>query len=511
MRIVRWFVLILFLTAADVVQAQRVVYSEPGREDTRRINFEIIGKINGNFLIYKNIRSKNWISILDANMKVVKNVEQDYLPDNDKVINVDFFPYNDFCYMIFQYRKKNIIYCAAAKIDGEGNTIGDLIELDTTKVGGGSDNKIYTVLSSEDKSKLMVFKINSKNKKLYNITTMLYDHSLSLLKKSSLQMPMENKDDYLNEFHLDNDGDMVFTKFDRVNNENIGNAAFVIKYANADDFHIVNMKRDDKMYFDEIRVRPDNFNKRYFISSFYFSQRRGNVEGYYFYIWDKDKRQAVIENTLPFTDELRREAKGNSSIKAAFNDYFIKNIIPRKDGGFIIASESSYTTTRGGGWNRWGRWNGGLYGSPFLNAYDYYNYSPYYSNMFWGDRFNSNSSVRYSADNILIASFDNTGRKEWNSVIVKEQFDDETDGSISYTLMNTGGQLHFLFNNMEKRLRLLTDFSLSPDGKINKNPTLKNLDRGYTFMPRFAKQVSSRQIIVPCIYKNYICFAKLEY
>ncbi|HMR93631.1 MAG TPA: hypothetical protein PKC69_15020 [Chitinophagaceae bacterium] len=506
MRSALCLILLFFLTVADRAHSQRIVYSEPDKEDSRRLNFEIIGKINGNFLIYKNIRSKNWISILDNDMKQVARVEQDYLPDNDRVINVDFFPYNDFCYMIYQYRKRNIIYCAAAKIDGNGNKMGDLIELDTTQVSFGADNKIYSVISSEDKSKLMIFKINSKNKKLYTITTLLLDNQLSLQKKSRLAIPMDDRNDYLNEFQLDNDGDLIFVKFDRVNNENIGNASFFIKYAQADSFDVYELKRDEKMYFDEFRVKPDNYNKRYFITSFYFSQRRGNVEGYYFYIWDKQKKQLVIENTLAFSEELRREARGNSSTKTAFNDYFIRNIINRRDGGFIIASESSYTTSRGGGWNRWNN----LYGSPFMRSYDYYYYSPYY-NSFWGNRWNDNQNVRYSADNVVVVSFDSNGNREWNSVIAKQQFDDQTDDMLSYTLMNTGGQLHFLFNNMEKRLQLLTDFSLEPDGKINRNPTLKNLDRGYTFMPKYAKQVSARQVIIPCVYRNYICFGKLEY
>ena len=155
--------------------SQKLVYSEPEKDDTRKLNFEIVGKISGNFLIYKNIRNKNTIVILDNEMKQLKSVEQDYLPDNDRVINVDFFHYSDFAYMIYQYRRKNIIYCVAAKIDGEGNKVGDLIELDTTQVNTGSDNKIYSVLTSEDKSKIMVFKINSKNKKLYFITTLLMD------------------------------------------------------------------------------------------------------------------------------------------------------------------------------------------------------------------------------------------------------------------------------------------------------------------------------------------------
>jgi hypothetical protein len=46
--------------------------------------------------------------------------------------------------------------------------------------------------------------------------------------------------------------------------------------------------------------------------------------------------------------------------------------------------------------------------------------------------------VRYHADNIVILSFDKNGNLQWNNVISKEQFDDDTDDLISYQLMNTG-------------------------------------------------------------------------
>jgi hypothetical protein len=499
-------VVTLLLVASRPAYSQKLVYSEPEKDDTRRLNFEIVGKISGNFMIYKSMRNRNTIAVLDNDMKQIKSVEQDYLPDNDRVINVDFFAYGDFAYMIYQYRKKNIIHCTAAKIDGEGNKIGDLVELDTTQVNFGADNKIYSVVSSEDKSKIMVFKINSKNKKLYFITTLLLDDKLNLLKKSRLSIAMEDRDDYLNEFQLDNDGDLIFTRFDRVNNENIGDAALIIKQAQSDSFQI--MKLDtEKRYLDEIRIKPDNYNKRYIISSFYYRQRRGNVDGFYFYIWDKQAGRVITEDTLIFSEELRREARGNATTRTAFNDYFIRNIINRKDGGFIICSEAYYTSSRGGGWNRW--YN--LYGSPFLRSYDYYYYSPYMYNSLWSNRWNTGQSVRYQADNIAIIAFDQAGKQQWSSVITKEQFDDQSDDMLSYQIMNSGGQLHFLFNNLEKRANLLNDFSIQPDGKINRNPTLKNLDRGYELMPKYAKQVSARQVIIPCVYRNYICFAKLEY
>ncbi len=49
--------------------AQRITYSLPERDDTRTLNFEIVGKISGNFLVYKNIRTKNAISVYDNNMQ----------------------------------------------------------------------------------------------------------------------------------------------------------------------------------------------------------------------------------------------------------------------------------------------------------------------------------------------------------------------------------------------------------------------------------------------------------
>ncbi|MBL7708342.1 MAG: hypothetical protein JNJ86_04685, partial [Chitinophagaceae bacterium] len=283
--------------------------------------------------------------------------------------------------------------------------------------------------------------------------------------------------------------------------------AFVIKYAQADSFSYKPLNLE-KTNLDEIRIKVDNANKRYFLTSFYLKERRGNIEGLYYYVWDKQTSSLVNENTVGFSDELRREAKGDAGVRNAFDDYFIKNIITRKDGGFIIGAEAYFTTSRFNTWNRWdylGRYS-------YMSPSDYYFYSPYYSNWWGNSRWNSgNQSVRYHADNITVLSFDKDGKMEWSNVIVKEQFNDQSDDLLSYILMITGGQLHFLFNQAERRVELLNDYSVAPDGQMNRNPTLKNLDKGYEFMPKYGKQVSARQVIIPCLYRNYICFAKVDY
>ncbi len=327
---------------------------------------------------------------------------------------------------------------------------------------------------------------------------------LDLKKRSAMAISMAEREDYLDEFALDNEGDFVFAKFNRNNNDNIENTFLIWKQAEADTLSITEINLD-KILLDEPHLKVDNVNKRYFLTSFYNKQKRGNIEGFYFFVWDKETRKPAMESSVVLGEELRKEARGDANVKMAFNDYFIRNVIVKKDGGFIIGTEAYYTTSRGGNWNRWN------YLYPYSTSYDYFSYSPLYNSWYWRNRFNNNQATRHHADNITILSFDKRGRLEWSNVIHKEQFDDEMGDYVSFQLINTGEQLHFVFNQEEKRQQLLNDYTITADGKINRNPTLKNLDKGYEFLPKFGKQVSARQVIIPCYFRNYVCFAKIDY
>ena len=92
----------------------------------------------------------------------------------------------------------------------------------------------------------MVFKINSRNKQKYLVTTNLFNDSLRLQKRSAIMMPMEDRNEYLDEFYIDNQGDFVFTKFYRENNDAISRASLVIKYAQADSFFVTSLNIDKK-------------------------------------------------------------------------------------------------------------------------------------------------------------------------------------------------------------------------------------------------------------------------
>jgi hypothetical protein len=491
--IILFFAVILF--ANQAINAQLISYSEPDREDARDMNFEIMGKMNGTFHVYKNYRDNHSITLFDNNMKQNEKVKLDFLPD--RIFNADFLQYPDFYYMFYQYQKRNIVYCMVVKLDANAKKIGEPIQLDTTEINFSASNKIYTVLNSEDKQKLMVVKINSKNEKVHYLTSSLFNKDLALQTKAQIAIQMPDRNDILTEFQLDNDGDMVCIKTSGTGqNDNINKIVLLQQKTNAKTFTATDLNVKG-LYLDDVRIKVDNFNKHYLITSFGSKQRRGNIDGLYCYLFDKNSAKELINTNIVFTDELRGEAKSDGSLKMAFNDYFLRNIIMKKDGGFIIAAESVYTSSRGGANNRW--------------DYYYYNNSPFGYYNYPYNRYGSiNNVVRYYADNVAILSIDSTGKMDWGNIIRKSQYDDNSDNFIGYGVMNTGGDLHFLFNNQEKRQMLLSDQSISPEGQVTRLPTFKNLDRGYDFMPRQSKQTGSKQIIIPCQYRNYICFAKVD-
>lgn len=497
------------LLACTTGFSQRITYSEPDRDDPRILNFEVLGRINGKILVYKTYRDLHYIVTYDSDMKMLEKKKLDFI--NYRVLNTEFIQYPDFVYMIYQFQKRSIMYCMAIKLDGTGAALGNPVQLDSTdNINYSASNKIYSVVNSDDKQKIMVFKINTRNDKAHILTTCLFNKDLSLVRKSRLSVPMPQRNDFLSEFSLDNEGDLVCIRASGTStNDNINKISLITKPATLDTYTLTDLKLGN-IFLDDLRIKVDNINKHYVITSFLSKTKRGNIEGLYYVLWDKQQNKELLNTAYLFDAAFREDAKGEGSSKASFNDYFLKNIIMRKDGGFIVIAESAYTSSRGNTLNRWDY----LYGSPYWSPMDYYTWNSPMGYYPWWRSYglnNMNNLTRYFADNIAVISFEPGGKVEWSNVIRKSQYDDNTDNYIGFGLFNTGEQLHFVFNTQEKRTMILNDQTIAPTGQIDRNPTLKNLDKGYDFMPRHAKQVGARQAIVPCQYRGFTCFAKIEF
>lgn len=509
----KYFHILFFATLCQLqAMAQRIDYSVIDRDDYKDMNFEIIGKVGGNINVYKNFKNRHDISVYDQKMQQTGRINLAFLPE--KISNVDFIAYNDFSYMFYQYAKKGIVYCAYAKLNGEGKLVADPVEIDTSITSGTGSGKIYTVINSEDKKKILVVKIRRQNEKRYQINAQLFDNNMTLIKRSNFGLPASEREGMFTDFLVDNVGDFVFGRSARTGSrEYINKLDLVFKKSTSDTVRLIPIVLGEKS-LDEIKLKFDNSNERIILTSFFYKQKKGTIDGLYSMVLDKNSLLIHAENELIFDDSLRFDAKGeNGALRTAFNDHFIRNVIPAQDGSFAVVSELYYSTQRGTPWNRYDY----LYGNNMFYPFDMMYYSPMSRMYGWGfyDPFNRfaqpNNMVRHIAENIMVFYLTAEGKLNWTNTIRKNQFDDNNDSFISYQLFNTGNEVRFLFNQREKRELLLNSATIDAGGKLKRQPTLKNLNRDYDFMPKFGKQIGLRQVILPCMYKNYICFAKLEF
>ena len=87
---------LLLLGITGIAFAQQINYSEVLGADDRNINFEILGNMGNHTLIYKNKDRRHRLTLYDNNMKLVKDVELDFIAN--KTFNIDFvvYPYTSF-------------------------------------------------------------------------------------------------------------------------------------------------------------------------------------------------------------------------------------------------------------------------------------------------------------------------------------------------------------------------------------------------------------------------------
>ena len=100
---------------------------------------------------------------------------------------------------------------------------------------------------------------------------------------------------------------------------------------------------------------------------------------------------------------------------------------------------------------------------------------------------------------------------QWNNMLAKSQFDDNTDNLLSYQIMNSGSGLLFLYNEWMRRSPVLSAQTVDGAGTINRQQPVRSVDKGFEFMIRFAKQISAKEMIVPANYRNAIGFVRIEF
>ena len=281
--------------------AQEILYSPSHRDDDVDIYFDILGKVGNNFIFYKGLGTRHFLQVVDNNMKEISNERLKFL--DDRLLNIDFVLYPDYFYMIYQKQKNRVIYCNAAKFNDKGQMLGNEFTLDTTKVGMFDNNKIYSTAISEDKKKILIYKMRFTGDELTLVSKRL-NENLATTDSLRYLFHYNKYRDVYSDLQIANDGSIVFSKqVTRGNRETSNNAEIYTIPVNADKYQVLPLSLGDK-YIDEVRIKIDNLNNNFLVNSFYYIKKNGNIEGLFTALLNKNAmlgKQAFIA----FPDSLR--------------------------------------------------------------------------------------------------------------------------------------------------------------------------------------------------------------
>lgn len=443
------------------------------------------------------------LAYYDSSMHLAKSLRIAFIPD--KTFNIDFVTYPDFFYMVYQYQKNSTVYCMGVKMGIDGKKMSEPVVMDTTKLGLLADNKIYSTIYSQDKQKIMVYKMLRKNQDL-SIVTKIYNAGLQLIDSTREVMQLNDKTDSYGDIYLANNGDYVLAKLSLTNfGKKINGIDMMVKQLGKKNYIVKPINLKDKFY-DDVNVKLDNQSGQCIVNSLYYEKGSENIKGVFsvlMSIHDGEIRKMAFNE---FSDSLRSMAS-KTVFKAAFDNFSIQQVIAKKDGGFILAAEDNYVQAR--------------YTQSYVNRYNslgtldnyntgYYSNSMYYNNFYRPfSSFNNFQSQTFYYDNVLVLSFDSSLAMQWNVVIPKEQTDEGNDNFLSYSIMNMGRELHFLYVERLSNTQVVSNQSIQPDGTLKRYPTFKSREKGFEFMPRSAKQVDYGEMIIPCVYRNNVAFARV--
>jgi hypothetical protein len=526
----------LFLVGLQGLTAQSYVLSGIEKTDIGQMQYEVLGKVDGRYWIYKNNEGISTIAQYNDQMQLVQQNDLVFLPK--KLNAIEFITKSNRVYAFYQFQAATTVYAMVAELDEKGQLIGAPTIVDTAeKIRPGSNTKVFNLIESQDRSKLLFFSVNTTNPSSIKIKTMALSTPFGLLNEATISINAQNKKSNLSDFALDNKGNLFCLR-----NAEQPNAAPVVSllFMAADGSEVIETPIvNNSLILDDIRLKINNANGTVLINSFYAAEKKGNIEGMYTFIWDIATKRNSVSNASRFTDALRDAVTDKRNLKNAFDDFYFDQVQPNADGGFTIIAEAARTSSNRNAFSRWDFFWGGPFYNPFI--FNYWNrpfgfypwgrfgwgmmgpwgfgggwgmMGPWGFGGLGGGMMNPFAnfgypSVTYTAGKVAILNFDANANIQSVKTIDKQQSDMNVDQFIGYGTMNNSAGTNFLYFQKSKGVRQLVHQQLNPSGAIVQgNPIMLN-DKKVEWMPRSLKQVGEKEAILPYQSKGKLGFAKI--
>lgn len=479
------------------LQAQQVYYSEINKKERANLDFQIIGKTNNSILIYKKSEGDHQIAFYDEKMTFIKSIEMDFIPE--KTINIDFIKKGDSVIVIYASVKNREVSCYMSILSLSINQFSAPYLIDETEIGFLSDRNLYDVWASDNKNNLLISRKLIRNDEV-ELKIFVFNSAFILTDNTLFLHAYNPNKDLLSDIIIDNEGMVAFALQTRRRAiDNFDSLVLFVHRKGEKDFSSFPINLEEH-FIEKTLLKADNINNKIIFNAYYNTRKRGRVEGLFSAVHSlKNSTLQKAFNVLPASFYSTISSSGS---RGEIDNMDPKQILVKRNGEFVLVAEDSYTETFSN--NNWNR----NFNPAFSGANDFY-----FNNM--NVMGNPNNGVltqrRYFANNIVVAAVDSALGLNWTNSITKRQMDTDADVYLSFALMNQGKDLQFIYIERDQQKHILSRQSIDFSGNTNRYATVKGNEPLVEFMPRRAKQIAAREIIVPYTYLNHLGFAHLVF
>lgn len=463
----------LFLLAYAAI-AQKIIVSEdlPLRNDQ---GYQVIGELKGNLLLFRDKSNNFEIQGFDKKMRLSWTKEIELDKRYPKVL--DILPANDYFTLFYRFRNKSHTILKAHRYDPGANLMDSAVVFD---FGFLFFTPEFEVKFSEDKTKALVYYLED----FKTIKAFSFDVPSMRLLWNQAVVPDDfvfNKEFF--QVTVNNDGDMYFI-VDRENQRSKKEEHLLemVKYglglSNPISFKV---PMEGRLTYD-VTINYDNRNDRFVAAGLYTDKNPARAEGQFTLNFDFSNPADYTLHFGAFPDNLVQDLMGKEADKNnTLTDIEIREIILRQDGGTLLVGERNKEYERRSS-----------------------------ARMISDQRIRF--SVDYYFDDLFVIATHPDGKYHWHTVLHKKQYSQDDDGIFSsYFLMRNPSKLRFVFNDEIKFENTVSEYTLDPLGKPDRNSLLntENLDIKMRF--RDALQIGPSEFIAPSERRSMLKLVKISY
>ncbi|WP_157976895.1 hypothetical protein [Taibaiella helva] len=467
-------------------KAQDIFYSREQKFTFQNSDFSVVGWSGDRLYTYRASKEGYYLDAYNDSMRLLATIALDFFPQ--KIYATRFYTTEDQIIVLYQAVQSNQVVQYAAKLDSRARMLQKPVALDSVKMGWlSTERQYYSSVMSSDKSKLMVFSLGKRKNGRQEFSTILLDNALNILAKEHPFVISE--DDFnLGQSLLTKDGSLYLSGYNGSSERAFSGDAWLFHLSpDGKEFRHIPLPLGDD-YMSGMFMRANDNKDEIYIGAFFSGKKSGNMDGIVYGMYEMSKDTFSIFKKIPFDDQLRN-ATDDRNKKKAFNDFVVRDLVVKNDGGFILVGENYYVTTRTS-----------VYG-PGYGYYSWYN-----------NGYPTSSTREYHYGDIMVLDYDANGERKWHNFIRKEQYSQEDDGMFSsYAMLNSGASLVFLYNDFSSNKSSLSLAALDLSGTLQMKKMNPGRSAGADWLPRSGKQTDIRELMIPVLRRNSIGFARVVF